>query len=288
MALLAPLRKAQTDDSLRFAILLGLATIPFTLLLSSGSVSISSGGVVIGSSISGEPLLLAGLLVGYYYSNRSTESRRAGLWTGLVGSIATVLVFVVTMLPSIADASLEMTAVAVVLIPIAIAIGAGLSALITMIVAVITDRVTTRLRNRNRSDTGETPEPAASSNWWRAVPVYALLAPIVLLSVWLESLDSGVGVVTFLGLLILVPLSIVALVALFIDATEPRTDWIPSVGIYVGIPIALYALVYLASASQGRMEPSGDAWYGFIVALWIVAAVYLADRYRHIGTLQFR
>lgn len=94
MSSLQSLREDLTDESLRFAILLGLVSIPFTLLLSSGSASMSSGDIDISSSVAGEPLLLAGLLVGYRYSNRPTESRRAGLWTGLVGSIAAVLVFV--------------------------------------------------------------------------------------------------------------------------------------------------------------------------------------------------
>lgn len=286
MVSLHALRDGLTDDSLRFAILLGLATIPFTLALSSGSASVSGDGVVAGGSIAGEPLILAGLLVGYRYSNRSTESRRAGLWTGLVGSIATVLVFVAPAAYTIGTTSSWSTVVAAVLIPITIAMGVGLSALITMVVAVITDRVTMRLRNRDGSETVETTAP---SRWWRAVPIYALLAPIALLSVWWGSPDGGVGfAVAFLGLLVLVPLSIVTLVGLFLDATEPRMDWIPSVGIYVGVPIALYALVYLASAGQGRVEPSGDAWYGFVAALWMVTVAYVTNKYRHTGTLQLR
>lgn len=181
-----------------------------------------------------------------------------------------------------------MTAVAVALTAVAISI--GLPTLATMVSAVITDRVTKRLRNRDGS---ETKESAAPSRWWRAVPIYALLAPVVLLYGLLYELgvtpDSDVGVVlAVLGLLVLLPLSITTLVALFIDVTEPRTGWVPSLGIYVGVPIALYALVYLASASLGGIKPSGDAMYGFIVALWVVSAVYLANRYRHTGTLQLR
>lgn len=283
------LRKDLTDDSLRFAILLGLATIPFTLVLSSGSASVSGDGVMSSSSVDGGPLLLAGLLVGYWYSNRSTESRRAGLWTGLVGSIATVLVFVAPEATTIGTTTSWTTVIAAVLIPISIALGVGFSVLMTMIVAVIADRVTTRLRNRDGSDMDETGKPAEPSRWWRAVPIYALLAPAVLLYVLGMMPDSGVGVaVAVFGILALVVLTPVTLVGLFLDATEPKTDWIPSVGIYVGVPIALYALVYLASASQGRMEPSGDAMYGFVAALWMVTVAYVTNKYRHIGTLQLR
>lgn len=283
------LREDLTDDALRFAILLGLATIPFTLALSSGSVSVSGDGVTSSSSVAGEPLLLAGLLVGYWYSNRSTESRRAGLWTGLVGSIATVLVFVAPEASTIGTTSSWTTVIAAVLIPLSIALGVGFSVVMTMIVAVIADQVTTRLRNRDSSNMDETSKHGEPSRWWRAVPVYALLAPAVLLSVWWGISNSGVGVaVAAFGVLALVVLTPVTLVGLFLDATEPRTDWIPSVGIYVGVPIALYALVYLASASQGRMEPSGDAMYGFIAALWMVTVAYVTNKYRHIGTLQLR
>lgn len=288
IAPLRPLYDNVTDDSLRLAILLGLATIPFTLALSWEPVSVSGDGGV-NVSVSGEPLLLAGLLVGYRYSQRATESRRAGLWTGLVGSIATVLVFVASAATAVASASSGMTVVAVVLIPIAVVLGVGFNALITMVSAVVADRVTERLRNRDGSETTDTAsEHAAPSRWWRAIPIYALVAPVALLIVLWVGPDSDVGsTASMLGVLVLVVLAPVAFVALFIDVTEPRTGWVPSVGLYVGAPLSAAALVYLGADVQGRTYPAGDAWYGFFVALWITAAVYLADRYRHTGTLQF-
>lgn len=281
---LRALRDALTDDSLRFALLLGFATIPFTLALSWGQVG--SDGVVIGGSVSGEPLVLAGLLVGYYYSNRPTESRRAGLWTGIVGAIATILIFGANTITTIGSSSPEMTAVVVVLTLVGMALGVGFSALITMISAMITDRVTKRLRNRGGSDWGE---PADPSRWWQAVPIYALMAPLVLLSVlWVGSGSSVWFVASILGVLALMPLSIATLVGLFIDATEPKTEWVPQVGIYVGVPIAVAALVFLAATGQGRINPSGDAVYGFVIALWITSVAYATKKYRHTGTLQFR
>lgn len=287
MISLQSLRDGLTDDSLRFAILLGLATIPFTLALSWKPVS--SDGLVIGGSVSGEPLLLAGVIVGYRYSQRPTESRRAGLWTGLAGSIATMLVFVAPAATTIGNASSRMAVVAVVLIPIAIGIGVGFTALTTMVSAVIVDRVTKRLRNRDSSETGDTDhQKTTPSKWWRAVPIYVLAAPVVLLLLWVQP-DSDVGfVVAWLGLLGLVVLSIVTPVGLFIDATVPRTDWLPRVTIYVGAPLAATALVYLGADVQGRAYPVGDAWYGFFAALWLTAAVYLSDKYRHTGTIQLR
>ncbi len=281
------LRADLTDDSLRFAILLGLATIPFTLALSWEPVS--GDGVVIGGSVSGEPLLLAGLIVGYYYSNRPTESRRAGLWTGLVGSIATVLVFVAPAPSTIASASPEMVVVAVVLTIVSVAFGAGLSVLTTMVSAMIVDRVTTRLRNRDGSERGDTDhQKTTPSKWWRAVPAYALLVPVVLLLLWVQP-DSGVGfIAAWLGLLGLVVLSIVTPVGLFIDATVPRTDWLPRVTVYLGVPIVLYALVYLVATVYGRGYPSGDGMYGFVIALWMASVVYTTNKYRHTGTIQLR
>ena len=66
------LREGVTDESLRFAILVGLATVPITVALSWGSVTDET--LVAGGTVSAGPVLLAGLLVGYYYSDRETES----------------------------------------------------------------------------------------------------------------------------------------------------------------------------------------------------------------------
>lgn len=112
------LRDGVTDDALRVAILVGLATIPVTLALSWNPVTDN---VVAGGSVSGAPLLLAGLLVGYYYSDRETESRRAGIWTGLAASIATVLVFVANAIVTIGSEPSRWAAVTVIGTPFILA-----------------------------------------------------------------------------------------------------------------------------------------------------------------------
>lgn len=280
------LRDGLTDDSLRFALLVGLATIPFTVALSWEPVSDEV--VVVGGSVSGAPLLLAGLLVGYYYSGRATESRRAGIWTGLAASIGAVVVFLANAYTTIGSASPRMAAVAVVLSPLTVAIGVGLTVLVTMITALISDWVTTRVdRDRRVAETDDSN--AVGSRWWQLIAVYILLAPVVVLYILWVNPDSGVGFgLSVLGLLVVAPLSIVTLIGLFIDATAPRaveTGWFPNVWFYVGVPLGVYALVYLGATLRDVVTPSGAGMYGFIGALWIASVIYLVSRHRSLGTL---
>lgn len=81
------LRDDLTDESLRVAILLGLATIPVTLFLSWESIGSEA-------NASASALFVAGLYAGYYYSDREPTRRRAGIWTGLAGSIGVVILTV--------------------------------------------------------------------------------------------------------------------------------------------------------------------------------------------------
>lgn len=288
MSRLPSLCDGLTDDSLRVAILIGLASIPFTLALSWGSVS-SGDGVVIGGSVAGTPLLLAGLLVGSRYHDRPTESRRAGFWTGLVGSSATALVFITNTVSSIGALSSRMTVVAVAVLPVAIVLGSGLSVLVTMASAAFADWMRTRVDSEHRVvETAAAGETAVGdSRWWLVVAAYALAAPPVLYYALGVRPDSGpeVGLMV-VGLFVLVPLSVVALVGLFIDATTPRsrgTDWVPSVCLYVGGPIGVAVVVYLLGIVRGVSYPPGDASYSFLGALWCLSVVYLVNRKRHLG-----
>ncbi|ELY45182.1 hypothetical protein [Natronorubrum sulfidifaciens] len=288
MSWLSSLRDGLTDDSLRIAILVGLASIPFTIALSWGSVS-SGDGVVIGGSISGIPLLLAGLFVGSLYHDRATESRRAGFWTGLIGSSATAFIFTANTLASIGTLSSRQTVVAVAVMPGAIILGGGISVLVTMVSAAFADWVRTRVDSEHRvvesADAGETA--VADSRWWLVVAVYALAAPVVLYYALGVRPDSGLEVgLMVAGLFVLVPLSIVALVGLFIDATTPRsraTDWLPSVWLYVGSPIGVAVAVYLLGVVRGVSYPPGYASYSFLGTLWFLSVGYLVNRTRHLG-----
>ncbi|SFS40982.1 DUF5518 domain-containing protein [Halostagnicola kamekurae] len=284
---LQPVRDGLTDDSLRFAILAGLATIPFTLLLSWEPVP--DDGVVVGGSVSGLPLLVAAVVVGYRYSDRETESRRAGVWTGLVGSIGTVLLYLANSATTMWTGSQEMTVFAAVFTPPALILGVGLTTAITAVIAAITARAVNRLDREHRIvPPGETrARDVRDSRWWIPLAAYVLLAPpAAVVLIVSEGQSDGWFLLSALFLLVLIPLSFVAFVALFIDGTEPRPDgvtWIPSMWVYVGLPITGYALVYLVAAYQGIPTPSAPGIYGFIVALWVTAVGYLIARYRHVG-----
>ncbi|WP_126662200.1 DUF5518 domain-containing protein [Haloterrigena salifodinae] len=278
------LRDGVSDNSLRVAILVGLATVPFTVALSWDPIADD---IVAGGSVSGAPLLLAGLFVGYYYSDRETESRRAGIWTGLVASIAAVLVFGANTVATIVSEPSQWAVVAVIGTPFVLALGVGLIVLFSMFTAQFADWVTTRLRRAHRapdaSDDGGLTVP--NPRWRTILAAYVLATPPVLGSVFLEIPASGAGfVLSVLGLLVLVPLSVVALGALFADATAPRsskTDWAPNALAYVGAPIGTYALVYAVAALRGSGHPDGYAIYAFIGVLWITAVVYLFNRHRY-------
>lgn len=293
MAPLQELRDGLTDDSLRFAILAGLASLPVTLALS--WEPIPDGVVVLGGSIQGVPLLLAGLLVGYWYSDRDTEPRRAGIWTGLAGSIATVLVYVANTATTVASASPWVAVLAVVTTPIVLALGVGLSVVVATVGALIGDAATKRVDPDRRVLNAEDRDgrDGSTSRWWRVVAVYALAAPVVLgyslvgYDRWFP--DHGVGfALAALGSIALVIGSIVTLVALFVDATAPRdaeTGWFPNVWVYVGTPLGAFALVSLEAVRRGSANPAGDGTYGFLVALWVVSVVYLVGRRRHGGAI---
>ncbi|WP_226006718.1 DUF5518 domain-containing protein [Natrinema salinisoli] len=182
MAALRELRAEVSDDSFRFAILAGLATIPFTVALSWDSVSVSSEGMVLGGSISGEALLLAGAIVGYRYSGRETETSRAGMWTGLVGAIGMAIVTVANTVATIGTVSSRLAVIAVVSTSILLAIGVGLTVLVVMATAAVTGWVTERLDRERRvsSPRDVVSQNTAESKWWKPVGVYVLATPIVL------------------------------------------------------------------------------------------------------------
>lgn len=128
---MVPLRSRREEsggDPLRFALVVGLATVPFTVALSWQS---PEGTTAVGGSVSGLPLLVAGALVGYRYGDCATRARRAGVRAGLAASVATVLLYAATAVSTIGAASTAATAVAVILAPFVVAVGAALTVLVT-------------------------------------------------------------------------------------------------------------------------------------------------------------
>lgn len=283
-------RDGLTDPSLRFAILAGLATVPVTLALSWEQLVVptSAGGVHVGGTVSGLALLVAGLAVGYRYSDRETGSTRAGLWTGLAASVATGVVFLAnSFAPLWADAG-SLHPLTVILTPVAVAFGVGLTVIVTVVPAVLGDYVTSRIRRAGQSTAASAPEDRQGdpATRWRSLLLYVLLFPVVVLAmVWEAVADwDALVLLTALGALAILALSMYCLFALFTATTAPRpgtATWNPRWWLYAGGPLAVGAVVYVVRVATGSTYPPGDAIYGFMAALWVAAVVYLVQHRRH-------
>lgn len=135
MGHLRTLRTDVTDESFRSAVLVGLASVPFTVGLSWQLVVDEV--FVAGGSVSGIPLLLAGLLVGYLYSTREVAGRRAGFVAGIAGSVAVAVLYVLNALTTVTSESTGIAVLAVVATPFLLALGAVLCGLFAAAGAVL-------------------------------------------------------------------------------------------------------------------------------------------------------
>ncbi|WP_253736553.1 DUF5518 domain-containing protein [Halohasta salina] len=269
-----------TDDAFRVAIAAGLASVPVSLLLSWDSLS--GEGVATGPEFDGLALLVAGVLVGFYYHERAASTKRAGIWTGLTGGLAALVVFGLPTLRLIASAA-ETPSLILLFAPVVAVLGVGLSVAVTVVAAVGTDWVLYRVDPERRR------APAAGqsdrSRWWLVVVGYAVLAPVWLaVLLWPAEVGFGLSFASALGLF---ACSIAAFVGLFLDATALRCPegWQPTWWLYVGIPPAVAGVVALVSTLRETGYPAGDGIFGFYAALAAVAVVYAANRRRHGGRL---
>lgn len=273
---LAELRDDLTHERSRTAVLAGLATIPFTILLSWESDP---------STFSGTPIFVAGLLVGYLYRDRSMGSRRAGKLTGIVGAVPAVIWSAVYVLSVFRTEPTRIAGVFAALAPIGIAVGAGILVLIGVVGAIVGNWIAKRLCADSQ---GLTEQEVRDAKWWRYVAAYALAAPpLAAVGLGVGFVLDGVGVlVGALAVLSLLALALVAFYALFEDATALRRAgavWQPNLPLFVGVPIGAYALVYLVATFLASANPSGDAVYGFVAALWVTVVAYLGLRRRRVG-----
>ncbi|MFU8868152.1 hypothetical protein [Natronococcus sp.] len=277
-------RESIAGDPLRFAVLVGLATVPFTVALSWQPPSDEV--TIVGGTVSGVPLLAAGVLVGYRYGDCASRTRRAGIWAGLAASVATVLLYVATAASTIGAASTTMTVLAVVLTPIAVAIGTGLTVLVTAATAVVVGWLRRRTARASRSPdaTGKGGRNALEARWWLPVVAYILLVPAVAFAEGVVEADGGAGFAVGLLVVGTVLLSVPAALGVFVDATVPRREsaWFPNVRAYVGLPVCAFAVAYAGAALYGSPRPSAPAAVGFLVALWLTTVAYLTNRYRNL------
>jgi len=273
-----------TDDSLRVAIAVGLASVPVSLLLSWDSLSGETAAT--GAQFDGLAVLVAGVIVGFYYHDRSTSTKRAGIWTGLTGGLAAVIVFGFPTLGAITSPS-ETHSIIVVFAPVVAVLAVGLSVGIAVVTALGTDWVLGRLdRDHRRREPVDIDGQPTGSRWWVAVALYAVVAPVWLaVLLWPDPDTFGFGL-SFLSAFGLFACSVVAFIGLFLDATTPRAvdTWQPMWWLYVGVPPAVAGFVYLAATVRDSVYPAGDATFGFYIGLAAVAVVYAVVRHRQTGT----
>ncbi|SDR30994.1 DUF5518 domain-containing protein [Natronobacterium texcoconense] len=133
------LPKIASDDAWRYAILVGLASTPFTATLYWQSSN--------GYSYGFEPVFVAGLLVGVLASGRELDERRVGSRTGLVGILPAFWPFVdsLAFISGLAQ-PLWFSGVQVAFLVFFYALVAGLSALVGMVGAMISNWVLTTIR----------------------------------------------------------------------------------------------------------------------------------------------
>ncbi|MBZ6495563.1 transposase [Natrinema longum] len=286
------------DERFRTAVLLGLASIPFTVALSWESAPMS---------FSGEAVVVAGLLAGLHYADRSAEdgnvglleavrygkrpsvSRRAGVVAGVVGSAPAVGWEVAYTAELVWTLSGWQGAIAVVALPIVVPFLVALFGLGGGVGAAVGDWLVSQAdRTRDGASSRAAPDAAADdSRWWWLIAAYVVVAPAVLLYVFGVSPDSDAGLlVAVLSLFVLVPFAVFVAVALFKDAItllEAGRGWMPNYWVYVGAPLGTYAVAYLAARFVQSTNPSGVGVYAFLIALWLSSIVYLDHRRRYVS-----
>lgn len=122
-----------TDERLRLATLVGLVSVPFTVLLSD-AVPVEESWYV-GGVVAGEPLALAGFAAGWLYHRRPPAARQAGTRVGVVGSLGPALLYVEQGVVTARSASPEWPVLAAVLTLLAVVVIAGVSVLVARVSA---------------------------------------------------------------------------------------------------------------------------------------------------------
>ncbi|WP_161605632.1 DUF5518 domain-containing protein [Natrialba asiatica] len=116
-----------TEGSFGTAILLGLASVPLTLIVSRESTTLVHGG----------PMIAVGLIVGYLYDGRSTDSHRAGLICGFASSIGGIMAFGTGAVTKIPTPLTESSVIEIVTIPFVFILLALCFATLVMICAMV-------------------------------------------------------------------------------------------------------------------------------------------------------
>ncbi|RQG86648.1 DUF4870 domain-containing protein [Natrarchaeobius halalkaliphilus] len=123
------------------------------------------------------------------------------------------------------------------------------------------------------------PRVDLPGGWPVIIVVYVAVAPLIVGVALFGPREgaaffaSGLGLVALI--LVLTPITGVALYQHGARIRPTDADWQPPVVAYLGVPIAVAAAGYLLSeAVTDSINPAGDAVYVFLAAFWVASLVY--------------
>ncbi|SEM04478.1 DUF5518 domain-containing protein [Haloferax larsenii] len=275
------------EPELRLATAIGLVSALLTVALSWRTVTDES--LVAGGTISGGAFVVAGFLVGYLYYNRPTSRCRASTRTGLAASVGLVIVYLATMFSTLSTSSLRATIFTVVGTPIAIVLGVVIVVFFVRVTAFIGDRLAAvrSWRAEVKDTTSGDWRGTGNSKWPKYVVLYVLLLPVAAGCYFSINPQSIVSILFAIVLLLVTYIAAaLLLVAVYKDAEqlhESNSPWIPNVAAYVGAPFAAFILGYYVAEFNAWDAPVEAL--SFLGVCWLVAASYLLDRKRSVGTV---
>ena len=121
----------------------------------------------------------------------------------------------------------------------------------------------------------------APGKWPLVILAYVVVLPLVIGGVFFGPTEGAmlfVSVVGLLGLImVLTPLTAVAMYLHGERDRPPDADWQPHVVAYVGVPVLVAGAGYVVSRTfTESVYPPGDAMYVFLAAFWLSFIVYVS------------
>ncbi|AFK20808.1 DUF4870 domain-containing protein (plasmid) [Haloferax mediterranei ATCC 33500] len=116
--------------------------------------------------------------------------------------------------------------------------------------------------------------------WPIVIVGYVVFAPLVIGGVFLGPHEGAAFFATVFGLfgliLVLTPLTGVAMYLHAKRASQTDTAWEPHTAAYIGAPVLVAVLAYaLSGAFTDSINPGGDAMYVFLAAFWVTSITYV-------------
>lgn len=116
--------------------------------------------------------------------------------------------------------------------------------------------------------------------WPIVIVGYVVFTPLVIGGVFSGPHEGAALFGTVLGLfgliLVLTPLTGVAMYLHATRANLTDTAWRPYIAAYIGVPVLVAVLAYaLSGAFTDSINPGGDAMYVFLAAFWVASIAYV-------------